>query len=105
MDGVLNERDFFDGNIENTAVPFINYINKNPEQFRTLVLNGANNQTCMDLMFQTISFIFKKATDDDNELLAMCGVTLINHILDSVQGIDGSLPGIIEILIKELFKA
>ena len=87
MDGVLNERDFFDGNIENTAVPFINYINKNPEQFRTL------------------AFIFKKATDDDNELLAMCGVTLINHILDSVQGIDGSLPGIIEILIKELFKA
>ena len=56
-------------------------------------------------MFQHISSIFKKASDEEDELLGMCGVTLINHILDSVQGIEGSLPGIIEILMKELFNA
>ncbi len=73
---------------------------KNPEQFRNAVFDGFGS--CMDMMFNLIGKIFFNAREKQDEIEAICAVTLIVQMLESLQGIEGSLHNIIEYMVKEL---
>lgn len=53
-------------------------------------------------MFTLIGKIFEIARAKEDEIEAMCAVTLIMALLENVQGIETSLSGIIDFFIKEL---
>jgi hypothetical protein len=53
-------------------------------------------------MFNLIGRIFTTAKAKEDEIEAMCAVTLIMAILENVMGIESALPNIIDYLIKEL---
>ncbi len=49
----------------------------------------------MDVMFNVIARIFHNAQVKEDELEAICAVTLIIQMLEAVQGIEASLGNII----------
>jgi hypothetical protein len=100
VDLYLNDKGILDEFIFQASVPLINYMQKDPEQFRTAHFEGFGS--CMDLMFALIGKIFQNARIKECEIEAICAVTLIIQMLESLQGIDASLPNIIEYLVKEL---
>lgn len=76
---------------------------KNPEQFRNAVFEGLGS--CMDMMFNLIGKIFENARLKECEIEAICAVTLLIQMLESIQGIDQSLHNIIEFFVRELGEA
>jgi hypothetical protein len=54
------------------------------------------------MMFSLIGRIFETARLKQDEIEAMCAITLIMSMLENVQGIESSIHNIIEFLIKEL---
>jgi hypothetical protein len=73
---------------------------KDPEQFRTAVFDGFGS--CLDMMFNLIGKIFQTAKAKQDEIEAICAVTLIIQMLESLQGIESSLHNIIQYLVSEL---
>lgn len=61
--------------------------------------------SCMDMIFALIGKIFENARLKECEIEAICAVTLIIQMLESIPGIDSSLHNIIEFLVKELVDA
>lgn len=59
----------------------------------------------MDMIFAFIGKIFEIAQAKEDEIEAMCGVTLLMSLLENVQGIESNLPNILEFFIKELSTA
>ena len=59
----------------------------------------------MDMMFSLIGRIFEVSRVKEDEIEAMCAVTLLITLLENVQGIESSLHSILEFLIKELSQA
>jgi len=59
----------------------------------------------MDMMFNLIGKIFENSRAKDCEIEAICAVTLLIQMLESLQGIEGSLHNIIEYLVRELADA
>jgi len=59
----------------------------------------------MDLMFNFIGKIFETARVKEDEIDAICAVTLLISMLENVPGIDSSLHNIIEFFVKELSDA
>ena len=56
----------------------------------------------MDMMFQLITRIFEIARAKEDEIEAMCAITLIISMLESVKGIEHTLQGILQYFVKEL---
>lgn len=54
------------------------------------------------MMFNLVSKIFTVAHEKEDEIEAMCAITLIMAILENVNGIESVLPNIIDYFIKEL---
>ena len=103
VDLYVNDRGLIDEFIAQASVPLINYMQKNPDQFRNAVFDGFGS--CMDMMFNLIGKIFHNAREKECEIEAICAVTLIIQMLESLQGIEDSLHNIIEYLVKELMTA
>ena len=59
----------------------------------------------MDMIFSLIGKIFENSRAKECEIEAICAVTLIIQMLESLKGIDSSLHNIIEYLVKELTQA
>ena len=78
-------------------------MSKNPEQFRNANFDG--HGSCMDMIFSFIGKIFEIAKAKEDEIEAMCGVTLLMPLLENVPGIESNLPNILEFFIKELTTA
>lgn len=93
IDGIINNRDFMDGILNLSIVPIFNFINKDPNTLRQGTYDG--NSTYLDLCFNLISQIFKIGSESEDELVSMIAVSVTNHLLDSVQGIDSSLQTIL----------
>jgi hypothetical protein len=56
----------------------------------------------MDVMFTLIGKIFNDAREKENEMDAMCAITILMNILDHVKGIEASLVNIIQFFYSEL---
>ncbi len=59
IDLYVNDRGIIDDFIFQASVPLINYMQKNPDQFRNAVFEGMGS--CMDMMFNLIGKIFHNA--------------------------------------------
>lgn len=103
VDACLNNKEQITEVIEAAIVVLINFISKNPDQFRDLNLNGYG--TCLQMMMEVISKLLQSAKNDQDEMKAMNPITLINSIVENVNGIDAFLPGIIQTLLGELSTA
>jgi hypothetical protein len=102
-DSFLNGKGVLDEFLHVVSVPFLNFINKSPTQFRDLSVNGYG--TCLDIMVQVITKILQVSKDHEDEVKAITGITLIIHLLENLTGIDSYLPGIISIIMTELSTA
>jgi hypothetical protein len=100
VDLYVNDRGLIDEFMFQASVPLINYMQKNPEEFRSATFEGYGS--CMDMLFALVGKIFENARAKEDEIEAICAVTLIIQMLESLQGIEGSLHNIIEFLVKEL---
>lgn len=75
IDLYVNDRGLIDEFIFQASVPLINYMQKDPEQFRSAVFEGLGS--CMDMMFGLIGKIFENARAKECEIEAICAVTLL----------------------------
>ena len=100
VDLVVGNKGVLDEFLPQAAVPLINFMNKSPNEFRAASFEG--HGSCMDMMFALIGRIFEVARAKECEIEAMCAVTLLIALLENVQGIEGSLPNILEFLVREL---
>lgn len=100
---ILQDKGILDEFLCQASVPFINFMSKNPEQFKSCSFNGS--QTCMDLMFQLIGRIIEIAKAKDDEMEALTAISLTIALLENVPGIDSSLPGVVSFFLKELSSA
>lgn len=87
IDLIVNDKGILDELFHAVSVPLINYISKDPEQFRTANFEG--HGSCIDMMFSLIGRIFEVARVKEDEIEAMCAVTLLIALLENVQGIEG----------------
>jgi len=76
---------------------------KSPDQFRTATFEGQGS--CLDMLFSLIGRIFTVARVKEDEIEAMCAITLIISLLENIQGVESSIPNIIDFFIKELTHA
>ena len=77
----------------------MNFISKDPIQFLNAQFNGTS---ALDMIFSLIGRIFEVAKIKEDEIEAMCAVTLLIALLENVSGIESSLHNIVEYLIREL---
>jgi hypothetical protein len=82
VDLYVNDRGLIEEFIGQASVPLINYMQKNPDQFRNAVFDGFGS--CMDMMFNLIGKIFHNAREKECEIEAICAVTLIIQMLESL---------------------
>lgn len=54
------------------------------------------------MMFNLIGKIFENARLKGDEIEAMCAITLFISLLESIPGIESSIPNIIDFFVKEL---
>jgi hypothetical protein len=52
VDAIINDKGVLDECLHVACVPLANYINKSPDQFRDLNINGYG--TCLEIMIQLI---------------------------------------------------
>lgn len=102
IDLYVNDRGIIDDFMYQASVPLINYMQKDPEYFSNAVLEG---RSCMEMMFNLIAKIFENSKAKECEIEAICAVTLIIQMLESLPVIDGTLHNIIDLLFKELNSA
>jgi hypothetical protein len=57
------------------------------------------------MMFALITKILEVAKVKEDEIEAMCGITLVISLLENVSGIESSLPSFIDFFIKELISS
>jgi hypothetical protein len=101
VDLYVNDRGIIDEFMFQASVPLINYISKDPVQFRNANIEGYG--TCMDMMFGLIAKIFSNAKESGDEIEAICAVTLLISMLENIEGMD--LHSIVEFFVKELATA
>lgn len=100
---ILNDTGILDGFLPQASVPLINFMSKNPDQFRTANFEGQG--TCLDMIFSLVAKIFNNSREKEDEIEAMCAITLVISLLENITGIESSLPNIIEFFVKELGQA
>ena len=96
--GILNE--YFD----QVFTVIVNLINKAPEDFKTAAFTQANGQTMtpLDMTCQLMVKCFEIAQLMADEISTISVVSLSFGLLENVQGIQSTLPGLMELYLKEL---
>lgn len=100
IDLIVNDKGVLEEFTHAASVPLINFMAKSPDQFRNASFDG--HGSAMDMMFNLIGKIFEVSRIKEDEIEAMCAVTLIMSLLENVNGIESSVHNIIQFLIKEL---
>ena len=57
------------------------------------------------MMFNLIAKIFEVARIKEDEIEAMCAITLIMSMLENISGIESTIPNIVHFFVKELVEA
>lgn len=102
-ESIIQDKGILDEYLDEVFVCFINFMNKDPEFFKTG--SFGQNTTCLEICCQLIALVFKNAEEKDDELEAICGVTLVNAMFENLQGISHIIPGIIDLYLDQLGKA
>jgi len=100
IDLYVNNKGLLDEYLVQFSVPLVNYMAKDPEQFRNAVFDGYGS--CVDMMFTLITRIFEVARIKEDEIEALVAVSLLNSLMENVTGLDSQLHCILEYFVKEL---
>jgi hypothetical protein len=83
-------------------VVLINFLNKAPDQLKSLPFPG-QQLSCLDMIVALVNKTFELAEIKGDEIEAVTGITLLNAILENVQGLDCNFIGnIVDMLLKEM---
>lgn len=78
-------------------------MSRSPETFRTAVFEGQG--TALDMIFNLIGRIFTISKVKEDELEAICAITLVIAIIENIPGIESTLPELLKHFITELSQA
>lgn len=87
--------------MDQVFVCFINFINKDPVNFKTGVLAGQQS-TCFDSMCAIVAKAFHIASECERDTESLAAITLVNAMLENVPDISPTLPGLLDLYLNEL---
>jgi len=103
INSYLGDLGVIDGLLSAASVPLINFMVKDPENFKTANFGG---QTPLTMIFKFIQKIFADGNDLQDEIHSMCAVTLIMAILEHLgSGVEDQLHTINQFYLSELQNA
>ena len=100
----MSDEGIFDEYLDEVFVVFINLMNKDPQQFQNGQFQGQQG-TCLDMCCSLVAKTFELARVREDEIRAIGAITLVNAILENIQGIDSYLPGILDLYLAEMKQA
>jgi len=99
---IMSDQGLLEENLGEVFVVLINFLNKVPEQLKSLPFPG-QQISCLDMILALINKTFELAQLKGDEIEAVTGITLLNAILENVQGLDTNFIGnIVDMLLKEM---
>ena len=104
---ILADKGIFDQFIEQAFVVLINVMNKDPNAFvNQSILNSQNQQTsAVETVWNVACKTLQNAADKNDEIEALMVVTLLNSLLENIQGLQSVLPMIVDQYLEELSRA
>ena len=104
---ILDDKGIFDQFVEQAFVVLINVMNKDPNAFvNQSILNSQNQQTsAVETIWNVACKSLQNATDKNDEIEALMVVTLLNSLLENIQGLQQVLPMIVDKYLEELGRA
>lgn len=103
VSSILADEGIHDEFLQQVFAVFINLINKAPEQFKSTSFNiNGNQMTALDMTCQLIVKCFEVSRLKEDEMDAISVVTLSFALLENLQGISHTIPGLMEMYLKEL---
>lgn len=98
----MSDQGQFNESLDHVIVVLINFLNKAPEQIKTMEYPGQPGQTCMMVLCSLIAKTFELAELLDEDMRAASGVCLANAIFENIQGVGAQvIPGILQIYFKQ----
>jgi hypothetical protein len=104
VNSILNDKGILDDFLPQCFVPLCNFMKHDPHQFK----NGTNQIVGLpiDMTCCLAKKAFELARLKEDEIEAMCAISLLNAVLENVEGCDENyLPGIVECFFKEIPEA
>jgi len=100
----MQDKGILDQYTDAMFVVIINIMNKDPNAFTTIQFqNGqGETQTAMDMTLSLACKTFEMARDKDDEIEAISAITLLNAMLENIQGLQEILPSILDKYMTEL---
>jgi hypothetical protein len=103
IDTYVGNKGILDELLQAAGVPLINFMVKDPENFKTGNFNG---QSPLDMIFKFIQKIFADGRELGDEIHSMCAVTLIMALLEHLgSGIENHIHTINQFYLSELTNA
>lgn len=100
---IVKDKGILDEFISLACVCLINFMSRSPDQFRSATFEGQGS--CLEMLFRLISRIFQIAKAKEDEIEAICSITLVISLLENVPGIEATLPDIVNSFVSELSTA
>ena len=86
---ILQDKGIFDQFVEQTFVVLINVMNKDPNTFSTQI-------EAVQTVWNVASKTLENARSKNDEIEALMVVTLLNSLLENIQGLQNLIPMIID---------
>lgn len=103
----MEERGILDQFTESAFVVIIIIMNKDPNAFKSLSFPNGQGQSisAIEMTWNLAVKGFELANTKEDEIEAICAVTLLNGMLENISNLQGILPAIIDKYLSELSKA
>ena len=95
---ILQDKGIFDQFVEQTFVVLINVMNKDPNTFSTQI-------EAVQTVWNVASKTLENARSKNDEIEALMVVTLLNSLLENIQGLQNLIPMIIDMYLGQLSEA
>ena len=107
IDSIMTDKGILDQFTDAAFVVIINIMNKDPNAFKTAGFQNAQGQqlTAMDMTLQVACKTFDVARDRDDEIEAISAITLLNAMLENIEGLQDVMPAILDKYLSELGQA
>lgn len=81
----------------------INFLNKAPDQIKQLEFPGQPGVTCLSMMCSLVAKTFELSQLEEDEMVALPGISLANAILENVKDVGQLiLPGILDLYLASM---
>lgn len=95
IDSIMADKGQFDQYLDSVLVVLINFLNKVPEQIKTVQYPG-QQMTCLQILCQLLAKIFDLAQVCEDEMMMSSGVCLANAIFENVKEVGPQvIPGVL----------